>query len=377
MNVKSCVKKVMKIFTPINKVIPKNEKKILLYSNLGFRDNVKSVYDYLIENGYNKRYKIVCSLNDYKNMKLEFDAENVKFVSNLSGFFHFFNSKFMFYSFGKFPIKPSNAQKVVNLWHGMPFKRVGNLEKGCENEDYFFFTHTIATSELFAEKMALCFNCPRECVLLYGQPRCDKLFKNDVKKEKLIVWLPTYRNSQKLNSFNSHNDNGFGFPIIENEEQLEELNNLLLKYGYTLIIKPHPLQDISNKINEKSNIRIITQKDLDKCGEDIYDLFKRSSGLVTDYSSVSFDYLNLDRPILYTLDDGKEYTKLRGFTVENPQDLMAGEVASDFVGVKNFVEEICNEIDKYKQKRDYVNKIANSHQSCNSTKEILDIIGLK
>lgn len=374
---KSYLKKAMKIFTPINKIIPKSENKILIYSNLGFRDNVKSVFDYLLENGFDERYRIICSLNDYKNMKQKYDGYNVKFVSNRVGFLHYFTSKFMFYSFGKFPVKPSKGQVVVNLWHGMPFKRVGNLEKGCENEEYFFFTHTIATSELFAEKMSLCFSCPKECVLLTGQPRCDKLFRSDAQKEKLIVWLPTYRSSKKLDSFNSENDNGLGFPIIENEEQLDELNEILKKYDYKLIIKPHPLQDISKKIKKKSNILIITQQQIEDKNEDIYDLFNRSSGLITDYSSVSFDYLNLDRPILYTLDDGEEYSKLRGFTVDDPTSLMAGEVATDFVGIKKFVEKIGQGIDEFKQKREIVNKIVNSHQSCNSTKAIFDIIGLK
>lgn len=50
----------------INSIIPKNPKKIFIYSNLGFRDNVKAVYDYLIKNGYNEKYRIICSLNDYK-----------------------------------------------------------------------------------------------------------------------------------------------------------------------------------------------------------------------------------------------------------------------------------------------------------------------
>lgn len=377
MDKKKILKKAMKICTPINKFIPKSENKILIYSNLGFRDNVKSVYDYLIENGYNKRYKIICSLDDYKNMKQKYSAENVKFVSNKMGFLHFFTSEFMFYSFGKFPVKPSKKQKVVNLWHGMPFKCVGNLEKGFENEDYFFFTHTIATSELFAEKMALCFKCPRECVLLTGQPRCDKLFKNDVEKEKLIVWLPTYRSSQKLNSFNTSSDNGIGFPIIKNEDELNKINEILLNYDYEMIIKPHPLQDISQKVNEMSNISVVSQKDLDDNNEDIYDLFKRSSGLITDYSSVSFDYLNLNRPIIYTMDDGENYSKMRGFTVENPEELMAGTVVRSIDELVNSIKEICEGVDKFTKKRENVNKLANSHQNSDSTKEILDIIGLK
>lgn len=378
MNMKKHLKRAMKIFTPINKIVPKKKNKILIYSNLGFRDNVKSMFDYLVENGYNERYTIVCSLDEYKNMKQNSAYKNVKFVSNKLGFLHFFNSKFMFYSFGKYPVKPSKSQIVVNLWHGMPFKCVGNLEKGNEKEDYFFFTHTIATSELFAEKMSLCFGCPIERVMLTGQPRCDKLLQGkNMSKERLIVWLPTYRSSTALGSFNSENDNGLGFPIVEQVEQLEDLNNVLIKYGYILMIKPHPLQDISAKVQKMSNILIVTQKDLDDRGEDIYDLFLRSSCLITDYSSVSFDYLNLDRPIIYTVDDGEKYAKLRGFTVENPRDLMAGDVVSDFDELKKSIDKVCSNVDDYANDRIKVNKIVNNYQKINSAKAILDIIGLE
>ena len=50
---------------------------------MGFRDNVKALYDYLIENGYNQKYQIVCSTNDY-NKFLSHIPSNVKFISLVS-----------------------------------------------------------------------------------------------------------------------------------------------------------------------------------------------------------------------------------------------------------------------------------------------------
>ena len=43
----------------INKRIRHDKRKIILYSNMGFRDNVKSLYDYLIEQKYNEQYEII------------------------------------------------------------------------------------------------------------------------------------------------------------------------------------------------------------------------------------------------------------------------------------------------------------------------------
>ena len=48
---KSAPRKLWSFLNVINSIVPKNDRKIFLYSNLGFRDNVRAVYDYLIENG--------------------------------------------------------------------------------------------------------------------------------------------------------------------------------------------------------------------------------------------------------------------------------------------------------------------------------------
>ena len=63
-------KEVLKVFfkplTWFNKAIKKDEKLIFFYTNLGFRDNVKAFYDYLIRKNYNDDYRIVVSSNDYE-----------------------------------------------------------------------------------------------------------------------------------------------------------------------------------------------------------------------------------------------------------------------------------------------------------------------
>ena len=66
-------KEILKIgFKPlslVNKFIKKNEKLIFFYSNLGFRDNVRAFYEYLIAQNYNEEYQIVVSINDVADYK--------------------------------------------------------------------------------------------------------------------------------------------------------------------------------------------------------------------------------------------------------------------------------------------------------------------
>jgi CDP-glycerol glycerophosphotransferase (TagB/SpsB family) len=376
MDKKDILKILFKPLTPLNRVIPKRADRILVYSNLGFRDNVRSMYDYLIKNGYNKRYEIICSLDDFE--KYSGDCpENVKFVSNRAGLRYFFTSKFMFYSFGKYPIKPSPKQRVVNLWHGMPLKTVGNLEKGCEDNDYMFFTYTIATSEFFGRVMSRCFKCPEENVLLTGQPRCDVLFEGERRAaERLILWLPTYRTSDRLGSANSGFSEGRCFPLIDEDGQLEQLDRLLGEYGFKMVIKPHPLQNVTEDIESLENISLKTQADFDREGIDLYEMFKRSAALITDYSSVYFDYMLLDRPIGFTLDDIECYGRERGFVTDQPLKLMPGAKIRSFRDMCDFVLQVCKGEDSYSDERRRVNKTVNSHQSGGAAKSISDIIGL-
>lgn len=100
---------VFKVVTVVNQYIPKNDKIVLLYSsNMGVRHNLRAVKKYLIENDYDKRYKIYCGI---ENMEYtEDDGNHVKYITKLKAFLLFLKAKHVFYSAGQIPIKPSNKQ---------------------------------------------------------------------------------------------------------------------------------------------------------------------------------------------------------------------------------------------------------------------------
>lgn len=63
-----------------------------------------------------------------------------------AGVKHFFTSKYFFFSFGKYPVKPSKKQVVINTTHGSPLKKIGNY---LDDRDYNFFTYVLAGVGLF------------------------------------------------------------------------------------------------------------------------------------------------------------------------------------------------------------------------------------
>ena len=344
----------------------KDEKLIFFYSNLGFRDNVKAFYDYLIEQKYNKDYKIVVSINDVKEY-IDNAPGNVTFVGNRQGIKYFMKAKYAFYCFGKYPIKPSKKQIVVNLWHGTPLKKIGNLEKGLEKTDYNFFSMVVASSPLYKPIMAKIFGCDESQVIITGNPRNDELFIENRKVDKMIrgdaqkviLWLPTYREY----------DEEYVVSVLK-KSQLELLNKRLKQNHCKMIIKLHPLQRVSVKGENYSNIEFASQKDLNKRGISVYALLRSADALITDYSSVYFDYMLLNRPIAFTVDDIEEYGKKRGFVFDNPYEYMPGMKLSTYEHLEQYVMDVINGNDSFAPERDKVNMIINSYNDGNSSRRV-------
>lgn len=364
---KDILRVAFKPLTLVNKIMPKEEM-IFFYSNLGFRDNVKAFYDYLIREGYNKRYQIVVSINDFEKFEKK-APENVLVVNNKEGIKYFLKSKYAFYCFGKYPIKPAKSQMVVNLWHGMPLKRVGNMEKGLEKMDYNFFTKIISTAEVFNPILEKSFSCRREQVAIMGQPRNDEMFVENnmidtaVRRgsKKMILWLPTYRDDKQE----------VPLPGFD-EEQVKNLNDFLRNKECRLIVKIHPLQKFSENLGKLSNIEFITQEELNKGEMSVYALLRAADALITDYSSVFFDYMLLDRPIAFTVDDIKKYQAERGFSFDNPYEYMPGPHLESLEGIKKFIEDVVQDRDEYREERNRVNNIVNFYQDGNSSKRIAE-----
>lgn len=350
----------------INKIIPKKRNRIVLYSNWGFRDNLRTLYHYLVDNDYQETYEIVCASNDFYHLEKEND---VKYVSIYQGFFYFLTSKYFFYSFGKYPIKPAPNQMVVNLWHGMPLKKIGNLEVGMENIDYNFFTKLVSSSELFTPIMKAAFNAKDEQMLLVGNIRNDELFKE--KKEKKIIWMPTYRNSK------NYHDSQAALIFSLEEEDFQNIEELLSNYGYQLYIKLHPLEESQLKFEMNySTIHLLTEEIISEQYETLYTFLGTTSALITDYSSVFLDYYLLNRPVAFTINDYEEYKEKRGFVFEDVKSLMVGSIIRDSHDLLEFLASVMKSEDRYIEERKKVNNKVNAIQK-DFTKTLLDEIGLR
>ena len=354
------------ITSKLNTIIPKKNKRIVLYSNWGFRDNLRTLYQYLVDNGYQEEYEIICASNDFYHLEKEKD---VKYVSIYRGLYYFLTSKYFFYSFGKYPIKPAPNQMVVNLWHGMPLKKIGNLEVGMEEIDYNFFTKLVSSSALFTPIMKAAFKAEDNQILLVGNIRNDELFKKE--KEKNIIWMPTYRNS------NNYHDSQEALIFSLGEEDFSKIQQILSKHDYQLYIKLHPLEESRLQVQmNHSNIHLLTEEIISEQYDTLYTFLGTTSALITDYSSVFLDYYLLNRPVAFTINDYEEYKEKRGFVFEDVKSLMVGSVIRDSHDLLEFLESVMKSEDSYIEERTKVNDKVNAIQK-DFTKTLLNEIGLK
>lgn len=207
--------------------------------------------------------------------------------------------------------------------------------------------------------------CDPKLVLPLGMARDDIFCKNiglgyknpfyNGHSSKLIVWMPTFRKSVKPELSENNSATTTGLPLMQSEEDVYALDSFLKSTDIQLLIKIHPLQE-DNPLFKKhfSNITIVTNTILNSINKQTYEVIGYSDALITDYSSVYFDYLITDKPVGFILDDYDEYEKDRGFVFDNPKKIMAGHHIYNVDELKNFFIDILESNDQYIQLRQLI-----------------------
>ena len=381
---------IIKSLAFINSMIKKNKNKMCFVSHPDFSDNCMSVFDYIVSNKIMK-YEIVWLVNDsyipkdIEELQKEFRIKVIK-LKSLLGILNYMTSKYVFYTHGALNgIECLDKQIIVNLWHGMPLKKIGYLDNKTK-EDVAHFTYTIATSEEFQTVLSKVFGVDKDKVLITGLPRNDRMNKNreilkklginEQEYNKKILWMPTFRKSSVGDKRSDGISKDGQLPLLSNEE-LKDFNIYLNDNKILLIVKLHPMDSLQKKdFHELSNIRIFVNDDFKNIEEQLYSIFKEIDALITDYSSVYFDFMILNKPIGFIMDDLGEYTSSRGFVFEDIYSWIPGPIIKDVSQLHNFVSQISNNIDDYKDVRERVNTKTNKYSDFNNTERLFDKLGL-
>ena len=123
-----------------------------------------------------------------------------------------------------------------------------------------------------------------------------------------------------------------------------------------------------------SNIRILVNSQMEKADVQLNELLAQTYALVSDYSSIYYDYLLLDRPIAITLDDYTAYGEQMGFVFENTLDVLAGAHVYSEKDMYGFVQQVINDEDPFRKDREAIKKKVDCYCDDKSSYRVTEFI---
>ncbi|MBR3002602.1 MAG: CDP-glycerol glycerophosphotransferase family protein [Clostridia bacterium] len=310
------------IFCPI-------DEKLILFNSFGgkkYDDNTRATYEYMISSGKYNDYKMIWALD---NIKLG-EKYNLNVVKNNS--FKFFITALK----AKYWISNSSMERglkfkknktiYILMMHGTPMKKMGF---DAIQNDFAFKTSEAniiyAQSKFEADTFIRAFKKSPESYKIVGYPRNDYLCNYNEKDidtikrklniqtdKKVILYAPTFRD------FNYDANGCFIAPPIDLDKWKKELGE-----EYLILFRAH--YEVNKVLNIQDNEFIKNVTNYEKLDE----LMIISDILISDYSSIIFDYSILERPIYSFAYDFEEYSEKRGLYEQVVKDLPNGVQKSE------------------------------------------------
>ncbi len=334
-------------------------------------DNPRAIYEYMIAQRLNRQYKMVWIVQDVKFCRKNYKQKNVFFISRFDSsrknqlklHYYLSTAKYCLFSHPYWYVKKKEEQVVIHTGHGTPLKNRGKEDKPIDHT----FDKMLVTSEGTKDLYLRFWQCPEAKAFICGNPRNDFLFnpKRDEiisklfkcsDEDKIVMCMPTYRKSSSRNDCDT--EDRFALGVINTEEEFQKLNQYLKENKMHIIVKLHPLQVLDRQyLNSVSNIHYIVNRELFEKKILLYELLGCCDALLTDFSSVFFDYLILNRPIGFFMKDFDKYR--RGFIMENPLDFMVGEKMISKNDFYCFLDNLKTREDKGSESRQYISELVN------------------
>lgn len=360
-------------------------KAILLESHPDLSDNTYALYEELLRRGYHKKYKIYW-MKTFPGKPSWNLPEGVSYFENQpSGFremirrAYVLNTSRYIIDCNSFVKKRRKSQVRFHLGHGMPIKiDLEYSRKFGECDRYMVqspFWYTIFETQIRVPKEVLCpLGYPRNDVLVFPKelPVWNKKKEN---YGKTILWMPTYRQHRMHADKAMHIEYPYGMPCVETKEQLLQLEEQLAKDNILLLFRPHPVQDLSAfQKEELPHIHIADDAFLASMQCTLYELLAQTDALITDYSSVYFDYLLTDHPIALTIQDCQEYFKHFTLAFEDYKEAVKGFYVENFLQLSTFLQEIAEGRDSMQRQRREAKEKYHTPSAGKSAKAIVDLL---
>lgn len=387
-----------------NKLTVKDKKSVFFYPHTncsidgydilnGESDNVLCLFNDMIRDAKYKDYHFYVlyyhkeRLESYKDYCKDFHPERIQFLHHQEGkkirqaisrcYTVFTDSDVT-----QIPYRVS-AQRIVCLSYfaGLVkneifrWEKHGGYKKMIEEQKLMhkLFDYYLSTSEINSKFIALDLCHYYGNFLPFGYPRNDILFNDhsELRKQienlvgfkfkRIITYVPTHRDYE--NSAREFFDPSkavlrsiWGY---ETESEISAFEKILADTETLVIAKVHPIQQAQTSvISKETSKHVLFYKDLASAIKtSLNPILSISDSIITDYTSAVYDYLYLNRPIIYYFYDIKQYREARGFFIEPIESTCAGHLTYNLKELGQAIQDISEGKDPEQQKRQFLREL--------------------
>ena len=340
----------------------------------------RAMYEAMLQDPYYASWKKIWAFRDPESYRWLENDPNTKVVAYRKREYYEAYAKSAYWiSNSRLPreVVPRKEQEYIQCWHGTPLKKLGfDLEVYAENkgslqevrENYLGeakkFTRMMSPSPFYTEKMISAFHLEylnkENIILEKGYPRNDRLFQASSDEiqlirerlkipsdKKVILYAPTWRENQHVPG------EGYRYRLQADFEKWKAM----LGQEYVILFRAHYF--ISGQYDFGAYDGFV----IDVSGmDDVNDLYLVSDLLITDYSSVFFDYANLNRPILFYMYDYEAYkNQMRDFYLDI--HTLPGPVVKTQEELLKTIKNLPEVVENYQANYEKFNETFNPHRS--------------
>lgn len=366
----------------------KVENRTIIFSTFNGKSyscSPKAIYEYMLNNEKYKDYNFIWAFKNPENYNNVKNSKNTIVVKTGSKEFSKALAKAKYWVFNykvADELSPKRDQVFLQCWHGTPLKRLGCDLQHLDNQlntikemkkrykiEAQKFSYFLSPSKFATEKFISAWNLKEigkeNIIIEKGYPRNDFLYnytEDDVKRikenlqidninKKVILYAPTYRGNQ--------HQSGIGY-TYKTEVDFDKLQKELGD-DYIILFRAHYF--VANSFDfAKYEGFVVNVSDYD----DINELYVISDMLITDYSSVFFDYANLRRPMIFHMYDLEHYRDESNGFYFDVEEILPGRITRT---EDELIEEIkkmgtsFEYTEKYKKFNDKFNYLDDGHAS--------------
>lgn len=351
----------------VSYLFPRN-KKVWLYGNLkgSFRDNAK--YLFIYNSVHHSEIKHIW-ISQSKSVIDEVQKLGFRAVYKFSPHAFWYALTAKVYIYNAAPTDTVHGcmrgkAYCFNLWHGVPFKKIEyDITKGSFYKDFFnptgfkkkfesflfepkIFRNSdgvLATSSKLTSVFCSAFKVKPDQIFIGPYPR-NELFKlspqelnhfitkyegDDIRRwvnvlseyENVVIYMPTFR------------DENPDFMQVAIKD-FKRLNDVCKTSGTLFLIKAHMLTRFNVDLSKFENIKMLDNH------IDVYPLLPYTHALISDYSSIIFDYSLLNKQIFFYAYDLEEYLSQSRESYFKYEDVFSSDIIHDFEALLQNIQSI-------------------------------------